>query len=98
MAEAMVYPNECSDVFDGLVLWMRNEGLITFDDRGDEVFYGAQLTSRAFGFLGKSSPDVPQPTIIAGIKSAAGSAASEAGRATIQAVVTSLLFQMGIAR
>ena len=82
------------EMFDGLIEWLRNEGYIRFGQTSDTgQFYDVTLTEKGFTVLGKKL-DALQPALGDQLKAAAKGAGSEAGKATLQGLV-STVFAVG---
>ncbi|MDO8984260.1 hypothetical protein [Cypionkella sp.] len=74
-------------VFDHLLLWMRDEGFIRFNQSFEANVMGVSLTQQGMNILGQVSPLADSPSVGSALKKVAGGAASEAGRTAISQIM-----------
>jgi hypothetical protein len=81
---------EPEEMFDELLMWLRDNGFVAFDQSVDGNAFNVALTDRGFAVLGKKAIE-NEPSLGSAMKEAAKSAGKDAGRAVVASLVGAMV-------
>jgi hypothetical protein len=81
---------EPEELFDELLMWLRDNGFVVFDQLVDGNAFNIALTEKGFAILGKTSIETER-SLGSRMKDAATSAGKDAGRAIVASLVGAMV-------